>query len=75
MKVAGYPVAITIIGASLSEPHIDRVCQPRTCREKLCGYASIIHPRLSTLVAEIRVCHEILREFRYIDVLTCVIYN
>ena len=47
-----------ITGASLSEPHIDRVCQPRMCGEKLCGYVSIIHPRLSMLVPEIWVCHE-----------------
>ena len=28
-----------------------------------------------TLVPEIRVCPEMLHVFRYIDVLTCVIYN
>ena len=28
-----------------------------------------------TLVPRIRVCPEMLRVFRYIDVLTCVIYN
>ena len=47
-----------IIGASLSEPHIDCVCQQRTYGGKLCGYVSIIYLCLSTLVPEIRVCHE-----------------
>ena len=67
-----YIVHTSVFGASLSEPHIDRICQLRMRGE---GYVSIIHPHLSTLVPEIHVRNEMLREFRYIDMLTCVIYN
>ena len=64
------------IGASLSELHIDCVCQLRMRGENNVDmYVSIIHPHLSTLVPEIRVRPTMLHVFQYIDVLTCVIYN
>ena len=42
----------------------------------VCMYVSNVLLRVCrTLVPEIRVHPEMLRVFRYIDVLTCVIYN
>ena len=58
-----------LIGASLSEPHIDRDNSPRM-------YVSNIFTRVCrTLVPKIRVGPEMLRVFQYIDVFTCVVYN
>ena len=54
---------------NLSKPHIDLDSCPHM-------YVSNIFTRVCCpLIPEIRVCHEMLRVFQYIDVLTCVIYN
>ena len=65
---------VSIIGASLNKPHIDRDSSPRVY---VCMYyVSNIFTRVCrTLVPEIRVRPKILRVFQYIDVLTCMIYN
>ena len=82
-----YPSNLKIIGgwlcgwnwASLSKPHIDHDNDPCTRNNAiyLSMYVSMYHlPRVCcTLVPEIRVHPEMLLVFRYIDVLTCVIYN
>ena len=68
-----------IVGASLSKPHIDRDNSPRSRNNAiyLSIYLSMYHvPRVCrTPVHKICVRPEMLRVFRYIDVLTCVIYN
>ena len=57
----------------MSEPHIDRDISPRIY---VCIYVSNIFTRIChTLLPKIRVHPETLCVFRYIDVLTCVIYN
>ena len=64
-----------IFGASLSEPHIDHDNGPRTQNNGM--YLSMYDLRhiCCILVPEICVHPEMLRVFRYIDALTCVIYN
>ena len=56
------------------EPHIVTTAPARGII--VSEYVSFtIYPVCRTLVPEIRVRSEVLRVFRYIDVLTCVIYN
>ena len=61
-----------IIGANLSEPHINRDNGPRTWNNgmSVSMYLCLYHlPRVCrTLVPEIRVRPEMLHVFRYIDV-------
>ena len=66
---------LVIIGASLSEPHIDHDNGPHTRNNGMSVFMYHLPHVCRTLVPEIRVCPEMLRVFRYIDVLTCVIYN
>ena len=65
------PLACTIIGANLSEPHIDHDNSPRARNNGI--YVCIIYP---VFVAPLfPLCLEMLCVFQYIDVLTCLIYN
>ena len=59
----------------MSEPHIDLDNSPHAWKNGV--YVSMYHllPIWRILAPKIRVCHEMLRVFRYINVLTCVIYN
>ena len=77
---ASHPTTHTLIGASLSKPHIDHDNGPCTRNNCICVsiylHAYVFMYHLSrvcrTLVPEIRVCPEMLRVFRYIDILTCM---
>ena len=73
--VAKIPIPDSInmfVGESLSEPHINHDNGPRRWNN---GMSVSFTQRCHTLVPKIRVCPEILRVFRYIVMLTCVIYN
>ena len=75
-KLIGRDVLVLINNwMSLSKPHIDHDNDPRTRNNGI--YLSIYHLHCvcCMLVPETHVCPEILNVFRYIDVLTCVIYN
>ena len=74
MYCLGNLVAV-VIGVSLSEPHIDRDNSPRTRNNGMSVSMYHLSRICRTLVPEIRVRPEMLHVFRYIDVLTCVIYN
>ena len=73
------PYVPAVIGVSPSKPHIDHDNGPHAGNNGIYVsiYLSMYHlPRVCrTLVPEIRVHPEMLHVFRYIDVLTCVIYN
>ena len=62
-------VLCLLVGASLSEPHID---QPRTRGRKLCGLFTRVCPRWFPR-SVYAMKYSVVREFLY--VLTCVIYN
>ena len=64
-----------VIGVSLSKPHVDYDNGPRTQNNGIS--VSVYHlPQVChTLVPEIHVRPEMLRVFRHIEVLMCVIYN
>ena len=71
-------VCVAIIGASLSKPHIDHDNIPRTRNiYYLSIYVCIIYPGFVTpwFPRSMYTLYLILRVFRYIDMLTCVIYN
>ena len=66
---------MSMIGASLSKPHIDHDNGPHAQNNAI--YLSMYHlPHICshTLVPETHVCLEMFHVFRYTDMLTCV-YN
>ena len=67
VSIIVHEIPSIIIGASLSESHIDHDNSLHVWNTGI--YLSCV---CCTLVPEIRVCHEMLRVFQYSDMLTCV---